>query len=155
MPPPVGHNLNHQSAAFGGMPGNGVAGGNGAAIPVAPPPLPPSVIYNQYNNQKQTGQLGYPGLYKKPSPPGSVASHKSSSNPSSHSPASSITNFKPNNGNISGMMGNGAGAGVYSPHSPTTQNNINMLNSYNKLQQQPQQHPPDLYIPENSRTSDI
>ena len=31
------------------------------------PLLYPQVLYyNQYNSQKQTGQLGYPGLYKKP-----------------------------------------------------------------------------------------
>lgn len=131
VPPPLGH---------GGAPPPAYP------QPIPPPPLPPSVIYSQYNSHK----LAYPVLYKKPSPPGSVASHKSSSIPSSHSPASSVTNFRPNNGKpVVPQLPQHA---IYSPHSPTTQNNINMMNSYNKLQQPAT--PADMYIPD-TRTSDI
>ncbi|XP_013380746.1 inactive tyrosine-protein kinase transmembrane receptor ROR1 [Lingula anatina] len=71
------------------------------------PPIPPppvgyySTPYSNVPSQgyAQTGQappppgfVHHPAMYKKPSPPGSVASHKSSS----HSSRSSSSNYKPN-----------------------------------------------------------
>ena len=108
-------------------------------------------------------------LYRKPSPPGSVTSHKSSSVPSSSSPASSTGNIRPhgpqppvipNNNNPNHVPNNRANG--HHPHqqlqhpnninSPTT-DNLNVVNSMQKVPTSVAS-PTDLYIPE-TRTSEI
>lgn len=125
----------------------------------APPPMPPNsnLPYHQpqYN---RPSQFTHPGLYKKPSPPGSTASHKSSMH-SSASPASSVSNCKQQSqGQRAPCPSNMAHNDPRFIHSPTQQNNITNMNNYNKMS--PGSMPSsnhdsyDLYIPE-ARTAEI
>ena len=109
--------------------------------PLPPPPMPPL--------PHQKVPLYNPGLYKKPSPPGSFSSHKSST-----SPSSSISNYKP-------LLA--PCHGVPTAHHNHTHNhnhyNSNLpspttsMNNYNKLVNSISTAPPT-YIPD-VRTSDI
>ncbi len=129
-----------------------------ASLP--PPPMPP-MPYNPRPMPQQHQQFQNPGLYKKPSPPGSVASAKSSS---LHSSQSSVTNHKPNN-NVNGFMNskpsfapqqvNGyvppASNQEYRPNLPSP---TYSMNNYNKMVNSAPTTAP-MYIPHDSKTSDI
>ena len=133
----------------------------GMPVNIPPPPMPPNLPYHQptYNRPAQftsPAQFTNPGLYKKPSPPGSVASHKSSSLHSSASPASSVSNQKPHG--IPNIPNNNMGRNPI--NSPTQQHNITNLNMNNYNKMSPGSLPSsnhnsyDLYIPE-AKTAEI
>ena len=127
----------------------------GPPMSLPPPPMPP-MPYNPRPMQYQN-----PGLYKKPSPPGSVASAKSSS---LHSSQSSVTNNKPNN-NINGYMNNKplhappqmngyippTSSQDYRPNLPSP---TSSMNNYNKMVNSIPTSTP-MYIPHDTKTSDI
>ena len=127
----------------------------GPPMSLPPPPMSP-MPYNPRPMQYQN-----PGLYKKPSPPGSVASAKSSS---LHSSQSSVTNNKPNN-NINGYMNNKplhaspqmngyippTSSQDYRPNLPSP---TSSMNNYNKMVNSIPTSTP-MYIPHDTKTSDI
>ena len=114
-----------------------------------PPPHPyaqPAGHHPHYPNANPMSNHGVnpnPGLYRKPSPPGSIASHKSSSLHSSASPASSVSNYKPRQMVVPPAANRNA-IPQYA-HSPTTQQN-NIINNLTYSKAQP--NCKDLYIPE-------
>ena len=132
-----------------------------------PPPMPP-MPYNPPG--RPMVYAPNPGLYKKPSPPGSVASNKSSS---IHSSQSSVTNNKPNNNIQNTQNGytnkvNGYNpTGPYQPNGylPPTSNYADYrpnlpsptssMNNYNKMVNNLPPSSTPMYIPQDPRNSDI
>ena len=125
--------------------------------PLPPPPMPPL----PHHRGPLPPTPNNPGLYKKPSPPGSFSSHKSST-----SPSSSISNYKPLLSHASAPPTSSAQLPLHNQHHHHhghPYNNINNLsglpspttsmNNYNKLVNSIPCSTPT-YIP-NTRTSNI